>query len=129
MISSTASSTPKAVYAAMAAIGCGAYYAPLFVVPAVGVGALGIGAFIAVATYREKSHVRRAYDFTLPDVTDAELEELRKVLRKRKAVTNNELADLLDITKGEASKRVSKAVAAGILSRQRIGKEVAIRLH
>lgn len=60
---------------------------------------------------------------------DREMTELRRVLRRASApLTNGELADLLGVVKGEASKRVSKAVEAGIVSRQRVGKEVAIRL-
>lgn len=60
---------------------------------------------------------------------DREMTELRRVLRRASApLTNGELADLLGVVKGEASKRVSKAVEAGIVSRQRVGKEVAISL-
>jgi hypothetical protein len=74
--------------------------------------------------------VSRASDLVIPDgTTDAELEELRKLLRTRGALTNNELAGLMGVVKSEASKRVSKAVAAGMVSRRRVGREVAIQLH
>lgn len=74
--------------------------------------------------------VSRASDLIIPTgTTDAELEELRKLLRTRGALTNNELADLMGVVKSEASKRVSKAVAAGMVSRRRNGREVAIQLH
>jgi hypothetical protein len=74
--------------------------------------------------------VSRASDLTIPaGTTDAELEELRKLLRTKGALTNNEIAELMGVVKSEASKRVSKAVAAGMVSRRRIGREVAITLH
>ena len=74
--------------------------------------------------------VSRASDLVVPaDTTDAELEELRKLLRTRGALTNNEIAELMGVVKSEASKRVSKAVAAGMVSRRRIGREVAVTLH
>lgn len=74
--------------------------------------------------------VSRASDLIIPaDTTDADLEELRKLLRTRGALTNNELAGLMGVVKSEASKRVSKAVAAGMVSRRRLGREVAISLH
>jgi Ca2+/Na+ antiporter len=74
--------------------------------------------------------VSRASDLTIPaGTTDAELEELRKLLRTKGALTNNEIAELMGVVKSEASKRVSKAVAAGMVSRRRIGREVAVTLH
>lgn len=74
--------------------------------------------------------VSRASDLTIPaGTTDAELEELRKLLRTKGALTNNEIAALMGVVKSEASKRVSKAVAAGMVSRRRIGREVAVTLH
>lgn len=74
--------------------------------------------------------VSMASDLVIPDgTTGAELEELRKLLRTRGALTNNELAGLMGVVKSEASKRVSKAVAAGMVSRRRVGREVAIQLH
>ena len=54
---------------------------------------------------------------------------LTSVLSTRKAMTNQEVANRLRISKAEASKRVTDAVAAGIVSRQRVGKHVAITLH
>jgi hypothetical protein len=75
--------------------------------------------------------VFRASDLVLPkDVTPQDLEQLRKLLTMTKRpVNNNELARLLAVTKGEASKRVSAAIAAGFVQRRRIGREVAITLH
>ncbi len=72
--------------------------------------------------------VSRASDLVLPkDVTDAELDELRKLLTRSGPLTNNDVARMLGVVKSEASKRVSKAVAAGIVSRRRIGREVSIQ--
>ena len=65
----------------------------------------------------------------VPKVSDHELDELRRLLRRANApLTNQEVADLMSVTKAEASKRVSKAVAAGFVSRAKVGREVAIRL-
>ncbi|MGB7210873.1 MAG: hypothetical protein WBD27_19620 [Pyrinomonadaceae bacterium] len=59
-----------------------------------------------------------------------ETDENRRLLRKvGRPVTNNEFASLKGVTKGEASKQVSELVAAGIVSRRRVGKEVAITLN
>lgn len=64
------------------------------------------------------------------DVTETDLEQLRKVLESEKRpLTNKELAKLLSVTKGESSKRVSAAVAAGLVQRRRSGREVSITLH
>jgi len=75
--------------------------------------------------------VFQASDLTIPaDTTDAELEELRKLLlAEGRPLSNNEVADLMRITKGEASKRVTKAIAAGLVRRHREGRDVAITLH
>ena len=63
-------------------------------------------------------------------LTSDELEELRRILLSvRRPVNNNELAALASISPGECSKRVRDAVEAGILRRQRNGREVAITLH
>lgn len=59
--------------------------------------------------------------------TPAELEQLRRLLLSRQfPMTNQEIADEVGISKSEASKRVSDGVAAGLLVRKRIGREVAI---
>lgn len=64
------------------------------------------------------------------EYTDAELDELRKLLRSLgRPVSNNELAGLMGVTKGECSKRVTDALRAGLVSRRRVGREVAITLH
>ena len=75
--------------------------------------------------------VFQASDLIIPEeTTDAELEELRKLLlAEGRPLTNNEVADLLSVTKGEASKRVTKAIAAGLVERRRHGRDVAITLH
>lgn len=66
---------------------------------------------------------------TLP--SDADLEQLRKLIfGLNRPVTNGELAALMSCTKGEASKRVTEAVRRGVVSRKRVGREVAIEaLH
>lgn len=79
---------------------------------------------------RAKAAEIRVSDYMpVATVSDAELAELRRILRRRKSLTNQQVADLMGVTKGEASKRVSKAVAAGIVSRRKAGKQVAITLH
>lgn len=61
---------------------------------------------------------------------DRELEELRRALRRANGpLSNEDLRAVLGVSKGEASKRVSRAVEAGIVSRYRTGKEVAITLN
>lgn len=65
---------------------------------------------------------------TLP--SDDELAELRRILfGLKRPITNGELAEIMGVTKGESSKRVSEAVKAGVVSRKRVGREVAIALH
>lgn len=64
------------------------------------------------------------------ETVDRELDQLRRLLRQAgRPLTNQEVAALAGVQKSEASKRVSKAVAAGIVTRSRIGKEVAICLN
>lgn len=66
----------------------------------------------------------------VPKVSDRELDELRRLLRRADApLTNSDVARALGVVKSEASKRVSKAVEVGMVSRQRVGKEVAITLN
>jgi hypothetical protein len=63
------------------------------------------------------------------DVEDYELAALKAFFLAGDgpvSVSNDELARGLGISKSESSKRVSKAIAAGILQRQRVGREVAI---
>ncbi len=71
-----------------------------------------------------------ALDFTeVPKISDYELEELRRVLRRAHGpLSNNEVSEAMGVQKAEGSRRVKKAVEAGIVTRQRIGKEVAIAL-
>jgi len=75
--------------------------------------------------------VSKASTLILPEgVTAEDLENLRKLLtRTGRPVNNNEVARLMSVTKGEASKRVSAAVAAGFVQRRRVGREVSIAVH
>jgi hypothetical protein len=69
-------------------------------------------------------------DFKQEPITPAEWDALIKYLKTQPGpVNNNELADAVGISAGECSKRVKDAVAAGILHKQRAGREVAITLH
>lgn len=73
---------------------------------------------------------KMALDFVLPvTVTDRELEQLKKLLKKKRSYTNGDVEKLLGCSKGEASKRVKKAVKAGVVSKIRVGKAVAITLN
>ena len=83
-----------------------------------------------VSTVSTPSDTVSASDYTtVPTVSDRELEELRRILRGRARLTNDEVAALMRVTKSEASKRVAKAVAAGFVTKHRVGREVAISLH
>lgn len=62
-------------------------------------------------------------------VTNREIEALRNALSGNRVVTNDELATLMSVTKGEASKRVEVAKAMGIVSKRRVGRHVAISLQ
>jgi uncharacterized membrane protein len=69
-------------------------------------------------------------DFTQDPITPAEWDALIKYLKtKTGPVNNNELAEAVGISAGECSKRVKDAVNAGIMNKQRNGREVAITLH
>ena len=61
-------------------------------------------------------------------IEDRELKALKKALTGQDALTNDELADLMGVTKAEASRRATKAAEAGIVTRNRVGRHVAIRL-
>lgn len=82
-------------------------------------------------TVSRPSNTVSALDYTeVPKISDRELEELRRVLRAAHApLTNDELAAKMGVKKSEASKRVSKGVAAGLVAKHRVGREVAISLH
>jgi hypothetical protein len=65
-----------------------------------------------------------------PEVTDHELEAMRMAFCAGDGpVSNDEFARRMGVTKAEASKRAAKGIALGILHKQRIGREVAIRLN
>ena len=69
----------------------------------------------------------RAITEEFKDVTDEAISELRKLLyRVGRPMTNQEIADRLGISKGHASRQVSRFVAAGFLTRKKIGRHVAI---
>lgn len=60
-------------------------------------------------------------------VHDYELEELRRVLQPATApLSNKAVSAAMGVEKAEGSRRVKKAVQAGLVTRQRVGKEVAI---
>ncbi|TXH53575.1 MAG: hypothetical protein E6Q97_12985 [Desulfurellales bacterium] len=84
-----------------------------------------------VSTVSAPRNTVSASDYTtVPTVSDRELEELRRILRSAPApLTNDEIAELMGVQKSEASKRVKKGVEAGIVTKHRVGREVAISLH
>lgn len=68
-----------------------------------------------------------ATDFDTSDVTDDELEKLRRLLQGvRGGVNNRRLAVLLGCSEGQASKVTTAAIAAGVATRQKVGREVRI---
>jgi hypothetical protein len=65
-----------------------------------------------------------------PEVTDHEIEAMRAAFCVGdEALSNDAFAKRMGVVKSEACKRAAKGVALGILSKQRIGREVAIRLN
>ncbi len=83
----------------------------------------------AVQTVAETVSARRELEVPA-DVTADDLEALRRLLRKADApLTNQEVADALGVVKGTASKLVSAGVHAGLVRREKVGREVAISLH
>ena len=60
---------------------------------------------------------------------DHEIEAVRTVLHSRGAVSNDELAALMSVSKGEASKRVERTMSLGVVSKRRVGRHVAISLE
>lgn len=69
----------------------------------------------------------QALTFEKP-LTDREVEDLRRVLRTHGTLNNDGVAAALGVTKSEASKRVAKAQAAGVVAKEKTGREVAIHL-
>lgn len=61
-------------------------------------------------------------------VDDHEIKAVRSALSGGRKLTNDELAKLMKTTKGEASKRVTRAETLGVVRRERVGKHVAISL-
>ena len=64
-------------------------------------------------------------DFEADPITDAEIEELKK-LTGPAGINNRKLATALGCSEGQSSKLVTAAVEAGKLSRVKIGREVRI---
>jgi hypothetical protein len=66
-------------------------------------------------------------------VTDRELDEVRNALIDEngnpRVLCNNDLARAMGVVKGEGSKRVDAAIAAGLVTRRRVGRHVAIQLN
>jgi uncharacterized membrane protein len=64
------------------------------------------------------------------DVTDEDISDLRKLIyRVGRPMTNQEVADRLEISKGHCSRQVTRLVRKGFLQRRKVGREVAIYLH
>lgn len=83
------------------------------------------------ATVSETVPAKKTLDWTgVDDLTDDQLEQLRRlILSAGRPLNNNEVAALAGVRKGTASKWVSSAVDRGLLSRRRVGREVAITVH
>lgn len=66
-------------------------------------------------------------------VTDREIEAVRNALLDKdgnpRVLCNNDLASIMGVVKGEGSKRVDAAIAAGLVTRRRVGRHVAIQLN
>jgi len=92
---------------------------------------LGFAFRDGVRTVSQPQNTVSAIDYAnVRDLTDPEIEELRRLLQAAHApLTNDAVAAALGVTKSEASKRVGKGVAAGFVSKHRVGREVAISLH
>lgn len=90
----------------------------------------GFHGTLTVSTVSKPQNTVAALDLTeVPRVTDKELDELRRLLLSAHApLSNNDIKDALSISKSEASKRTQKAVDAGIASKVRVGRHVAISL-
>jgi hypothetical protein len=77
---------------------------------------------------QEKPTLRAAAPLDVGVTCSVQLDPVVVALKKvSKPVTNNELADLLGVSPGQASKMVS--ARAGLIRKDKIGKEVAITLH
>jgi hypothetical protein len=64
-----------------------------------------------------------------PDDTDEIMRQLRRLVASNGTLSNDDVAERLGVSKGQASKLVTRAVAAGVLKRERSGREVQITLH
>jgi hypothetical protein len=54
---------------------------------------------------------------------------VKRILHSNPGISNDELAALMRVTKGESSKRVAKAIAGGTVSKVRAGRQVALYAH
>lgn len=90
----------------------------------------GFGVRHSVSTVSDSFQAKETKAFTVErELSDAEIEELKRILGKqKKPVTNDELAGLLNVSKGEASKRTHKAVNAGIVQKLKEGRYNQIML-
>lgn len=134
MIASSKSTPPKILTHGYALAASGAFYAgflPHFLVASAVIVVMIVATCLVINWCDDRAAAKRmAPDLVIPpSVTDRDLEEVKKYLKKRKAMTNGEVAELLGVSPGEASKRITTAVKAGLVSRVRVGKEVAITLH
>lgn len=77
----------------------------------------------SVQVARDPVAYREAIDITPPDPVVALLRQ------HRRGLTNDDIGVALGVSKSAASQRVTKLVAAGTVTRQRVGREVQIRLH
>lgn len=50
------------------------------------------------------------------------------LLRVQRPMSNGELAHMMQVSKGEASKRVQDAILAGLVRKEKVGREVAVTL-
>jgi hypothetical protein len=64
----------------------------------------------------------------LPELSDYEIEALRKAFHGESHLNNKKLAVRMQVHKSEASRRATKAVELGLVSRQRVGREVRLML-
>ncbi len=84
----------------------------------------------SVSTVSDSFQAQETKAFSVErEFTDEEIEDLKRILAKQKApVTNDELAGLAGVSKSEMSKRVQKAVNAGIIEKLKAGKFAQISL-
>jgi hypothetical protein len=91
---------------------------------------LGVSLLLTIAgmfASSGKRHVPNVIEAEMIDITPAD--SVTKLLQQHpQALTNAEIAEALGISAPAASQRVKKLVAAGVVQRDRVGRQVAIRL-